>query len=136
MSSQPGRNPNPNAVLIVGALLAVVTLAAYLFAEMEKLQTGPMLAIMGPVLAGLLIADRLDRLKTSQADKLEDVAQVARKVEHQTNGALASTVRAITAEVVSEQFRARDAAKAEAHAARTAQAVMSPAPPTAPGPPE
>lgn len=81
---------NPTATLMAGLFVMVVTVGAYIYCEANGLESGPILAITGPVVAALLIQQSVARVeaKTDQA-----VAN--------TNGALSGGIRAaVNAELV------------------------------------
>lgn len=90
MSITPDAKPsaNPTIVLVVGMAIFVVTVAAYLYCEANKLNSGPLLYLAGPVIAALLIANRVDSLGAKTNKQLQHVAGQVETVRHQTNGQL------------------------------------------------
>jgi hypothetical protein len=142
----PRSSANPTAVLIAGAVIFLATVAAYLFCEVNHLNSGPMLYLAGPVIAALLIANRVDSLGNRTNRQLEHVAGEVQTVKQQTNGeltarinashdSLAQRMPAIVDDAVRRILAERDQV---ATAAVTAGVVPAPAPavvpPPAPGP--
>lgn len=79
---------NPNLTLAAGMALVVATIAAYLYAAQHRIDFGPILAIVGPVIAALFLQNGMTRIerKTDQA------------VEN-TNGALTGPLAELASEV-------------------------------------
>lgn len=113
LPSAPTKGANPNAVLISGVTVVLAMIAAYLYAEPRGINTTPLMAFVSPVVAALLIINRVDR-----------VQQTADQAVRQTNGELTAKVSAILDEklahhvgpIVREELRtaqtARDMSKA------------------------
>lgn len=90
---------NPTAALVVGAVIFLATIGAYIYCESNHLPSGPMLYLAGPVIAALLIANRVDVLGARTNAKIEDVKSDVQTVKHQTNGQLTERLQTIHGEL-------------------------------------
>ena len=92
MSIVPTGKANPNDVLAGGLVALVVTLAAYIVCEVLDVESGPVIATAGPVIAALLLQNSLSRVesKTDQAVR-------------NTNGALSGGIEEVVRRVYREE---------------------------------
>jgi len=92
MSIVPTGKANPNYVLAGGLVALVVTLAAYIVCEVLDVESGPVIATAGPVIAALLLQNSLSRVesKTDQAVR-------------NTNGALSGGIEEVVRRVYREE---------------------------------
>lgn len=67
----PAKGPNQLATLVAGMVALVVTIAAYIACEALHINSGPVIAVSGPVIAALLLRDGIQRVeaKADQAVK-------------------------------------------------------------------
>ena len=116
MSEQPTSSRPSTAALTVGTILFVVLVGAWLFAELNGIGTGPLLALAGPIIAGLFLAGPIGEARSA-----------AQAAAAQTNGVMDSRFKAAATAALSEQHEATKAAVAAAladrDAARTRQAL-------------
>ena len=102
-------------MLVIGTIVFIVTIAAWLIAEFNHVPTGALLAFSVPVVAALFLANNLNR-----------TAEAAQQAAAQTNGALDARIKAGVAAGIAEQLpaieQAAAAANAKRDAARTRQA--------------
>ena len=96
-------------MLIIGTIVFVVTIAAWLVAEFNHVPTGALLAFAVPVVAALFLANGLNR-----------TAAAAQQAAAQTNGALDARIKSGVAAGIAEQLPAIETAAAAANAKRDA----------------
>ena len=96
-------------MLIIGTIVFVVTIAAWLVAEFNDVPTGALLAFAVPVVAALFLANGLNRTTAA-----------AQQAAAQTNGALDARIKAGVAAGIAEQLPAIETAAAAANAKRDA----------------
>lgn len=98
---------NPNYVLAGGLAAVALTLGAYILCEARGIDSGPVIAITGPVIAALLLQNSLSRVeaKTDQAVS-------------NTNGALSGGIEEVVRRVYREEKALEAVAAEQADAAR------------------
>ena len=87
---------NPTVVLVAGLAVVLATMVAYIYCAERNIDTAPLLAIVGPVIAGLLLQNGLSRVE----------AQARQAVEN-TNGKLDGGIRDAVAAELNAQLDAR-----------------------------
>jgi hypothetical protein len=87
---------NPTAVLLGGLFVVLATMVAYVYCAERNIETGPLLAIVGPVIAGLLLQQSIARVETQ-----------ARQAVENTNGKLDGGIRDAVAAELNAQLDAR-----------------------------
>lgn len=115
--SEPTIPSRPSiAMLAVGAVLFVVLVAAWLFAELNHVGTGPLFTLAGPIIAGLFLVGPISETRNA-----------AQAAAAQTNGVMDGRVKAAVTAALAERDGAVEAAVAAAlakrDAARTRQAL-------------
>ena len=108
MSITPSK-ANPNYVLAGGLVALIATLAAYILCEVLDVESGPVIATAGPVIAALLLQNSLSRVesKTDQAVR-------------NTNGALSGGIEEVVRRVYREEKAAESRVALEVPLALTA----------------
>lgn len=80
--------PSSTATLVAGMVALVVTIGAYIACEAAKINSAPVIAVAGPVIAALLLRDGIQRVEAKTDE-----------VRKQTNGLLTGDGGAIEAAV-------------------------------------
>jgi membrane protein implicated in regulation of membrane protease activity len=107
---------NPNYILAAGIFALVLTLAAYIVCEVLEVESGPIIATAGPVIAALLLQNSLSRVesKTDQAVR-------------NTNGALTGGIEEVVRRVYREEKAAETRLQVQVPVDLTAAPVPHPA---------
>jgi hypothetical protein len=87
---------NPNVMIGAGLVVVIVTLAAYIYCEAHGIESGPIVAITGPVIAALLLQQSIARVESQ-----------ARQAVENTNGKLDGGIRDAVAAELNAQLDAR-----------------------------
>jgi len=87
---------NPNVMIAAGLVVVIVTLAAYIYCEAHGIESGPIVAITGPVIAALLLQQSIARVEAQ-----------ARQAVDNTNGKLDGGIRDAVAAELNAQLDAR-----------------------------
>jgi hypothetical protein len=87
---------NPTVVLAGGLVIVLATMVAYIYCAEHGIDSAPLLAIVGPVIVGLLLQNGLSRVE----------AQARQAVEN-TNGKLDGGIRDAVAAELNAQLDAR-----------------------------
>lgn len=120
----PATRAAPGWLLLAGCLVFVVTLAAYLYAEGQHIESSPILWLGGAIVGALFLGGQL----TNLGGRVDTVADLARKVDGQTNGGLDTRIAA----AVAAELARRDAVKASGMLAHQAGLSVAQAAPYAP----
>jgi len=87
---------NPTVTLLTGAGVLVITLAAYIYCEAHGIDSGPVLAVTGPVIAALLLQQSIARVEAKAQQAVDN-----------TNGKLDGGIRDAVAAELNAQLDAR-----------------------------
>lgn len=122
MNQENTDNTNGRLLIILAGLVFVVSVAALVILESFGRSTVNLMALVGPVVAGLLVGGHMSNLTSQQNRSIQ-------KIEAQTNGVLDARIRTQGKAAMLEALQ-------DVGIITTAASVVEPASPSAAHPPE
>jgi len=101
MQQEQGRDSGRD-LLLAGVAVFALSLAALVVLSLNDRDTSQLMALVGPVVAALLVTGHVNRVTGQQNQQLERTADNVEQVKKQTNGVLDARIRAQTTQALAD----------------------------------